>query len=210
MPLFRDISGVSFLEFAFVLPVILTLGLFGAEIARMATVKLRVSQIALSLADNASRLGQTDNSGVTPTITEANVDAIIDAAIRDGSSIGLKSNGRVILTSLEYDDFSRKQFIHWQRCRGDRVLASRYGNDTTKNGLNGPVISGLGSGSKKITALSGQSVMFVEIEYAYSPLFQNPFGSGAATLRQEAAFLTRDDRNLTPGLTGGGSSSTCS
>jgi hypothetical protein len=205
----RDSSAVSLIEFALVLPILLTFGLFGADIARMTIVNLRVSQIALSLADNASRLGQTDNSGITPTITEANVDAIIAGALRDGESINLESDGRLILSSLEYDDITGKQYIHWQRCRGALEFSSRYGNDTSNNGLNGSPLNGMGSGSHKITAMSGQAVMFVEIQYNYKPLFENPFGTGNRTLRKEAAFLTRDDRNLAPGLTGGASESSC-
>ena len=81
-------SAIAMTEFAFVLPVLLTLGLYGAEIARMAVTRTQISQIALSIADNASRLGQTDNSGVTPTITEDDVDAILDGAMRQGSTIG--------------------------------------------------------------------------------------------------------------------------
>ncbi|MEP5623239.1 MAG: TadE/TadG family type IV pilus assembly protein, partial [Hyphomicrobiales bacterium] len=124
-----DASGISMVEFALVLPVILTLGLYGAEVARMANTKMKVSQIALSLADNASRLGQTDNSGVTPTITENDVEAILNGALRQGQSIGLEGNAKVILSSLEYEDPEDKQFISWQRCVGDVTWDSRYGND---------------------------------------------------------------------------------
>ena len=203
-------SGISMVEFALVLPVLLTLGLFGTEIARMTTINMTVSQIALSVADNASRLGQTDNAAVAPTITEDNVDAVLAGALRDGEPIELEENGRIVLSSLEYDDFTDRQFIAWQRCRGDRDFDSAYGNDTTQNGINGAPITGMGSGSNQITAQSGQAVMFVEIEYQYKALFENPFGSGDRILRKEAAFLIRDDRNLTPGLTGGGSDSSCS
>ena len=203
-------SGISIVEFALVLPVLLTLGLFGTEIARMTTINMTVSQIALSVADNASRLGQTDNAAVAPTITEDNVDAVLAGALRDGQPIDLEANGRIILSSLEYDDFTNSQFIAWQRCRGDRAFDSAYGNDTTENGINGPPITGMGAGTNKITAQSGQAVMFVEIEYKYEALFEDPFGSGDRILRKEAAFLIRDDRNLDPGLTGGGSDSSCS
>ncbi|MCR2833785.1 TadE/TadG family type IV pilus assembly protein [Parerythrobacter lacustris] len=196
-------------EFAFVLPVLLVMGLYGAEIARMAMTRTQISQIALSVADNASRLGQTDNSGVTPTITETDVDAILDGAIRQGNTIDLEENGRIILSSLEYDGFSERQYIHWQRCRGDAEIDSEYGDDGANSGLTGDVLTGMGSGSSKATASPGTAVMFVEIEYTYSALFENPFGSGDQTLRSEAAFLIRDDRNLTPGLTGGSSNSEC-
>ena len=32
---------------------------------------------------------------------------------------------------------------------------------------------------------------------------------GTVTMKREAAFVVRDDRNLTPGLTGGDSQSSC-
>ncbi|MEP2736359.1 MAG: TadE/TadG family type IV pilus assembly protein [Erythrobacter sp.] len=207
-----DASGISMVEFALVLPVILTLGLYGAEVARMANTKMKVSQIALSLADNASRLGQTDNSGVTPTITENDVEAILNGALRQGQSIGLEGNAKVILSSLEYEDPEDKQFISWQRCVGDVTWDSRYGNDSDKNGLNGDVLPGMGEGSTKITAESGSAVMFVEIRYEFEGIWQNPFGGGDAVFIEEAAFLIRDDRNLDPaggkGLTGPTSSDT--
>lgn len=205
--LLADTSAVSILEFALVLPVLLTLGLFGAEIARMSSTNMRVSQIAISVADNASRLGQTDNSGVQPTITEANVDAILGGAMRDGAAINLESQGRIILSSLEYDAGEERQFIHWQRCRGDMSSASRYGSEDPE--LAGAQITGMGSADHRITAQTNQSVMFVEVVYTYDSLFENPFGTGSRTLRKEAAFLTRDDRNLGPGLTGGSSQSSC-
>lgn len=206
----HETRAVSLTEFALILPIMLTLGLYGTEIARLATTKMKISQIALSLADNASRLGQTDNSGVTPTISEDGIDAVLDGAIRDGSAIGLEGNGRIILSSLEYSDFDDRQYIHWQRCKGDLDVDSNYGDDGVNNGLTGDQIDGMGSGATQITALSGQAVMFVEIEYQYDPLFENPFGTGSRTIREEAAYLIRDDRNLGPGLTGGTTDSSCS
>lgn len=197
-----DTSGISIVEFALVLPIFLTLGLYGAEIARMASTKMKVSQVALSLADNASRLGQTDNSGVTPTITENDVAVILDGALRQGQSIGLESKAKVILSSLEYDDADDKQFISWQRCVGDVAWESRYGNDTNRNGLNGVELTGMGEGATQITAESGTAVMFVEIRYEFQGLWDRPFGIGDALFIEEAAFLIRDDRNLGPGLTG--------
>jgi len=198
-----DKSGISLVEFALVLPILLTLGLYGTEIARMSTTKMKVSQIALSLADNASRLGQTDNSGITPTINENDVTAILRGAIRQGASIDLEENGRIILSSLEYDDPSDRQFISWQRCIGDDdSRTSKYGDDEDNNGLNGDELEGMGEGGKQITALSGSAVMFVEIHYKYEALWDDPFGSGDGRFYHEAAFLIRDDRNLDPGLVG--------
>lgn len=199
-----DESGISLVEFALVLPILLTLGLYGTEIARMANTKMKVSQIALSLADNASRLGQTDNSGVTPTITENDVAAVLSGALRQGQSIDMEGSSRIILSSLEFDDPSGKQYIAWQRCIGDLDRDSRYGDDEDENGLVGDVITGMGNGATEITAQSNTAVMFVEIHYEYESLWDQPYGSGDGAFYQEAAFLIRDDRNLDPGLTGSG------
>lgn len=191
----KDDAGVSLTEFAVVAPIFLTLGMFGFEVSNMATTKMRVSQIALSLADNASRLGQTDNSAVTPTITEDDVAAVLNGALRQGQSIDLATNGRVILTSLEYDDDTGKQYIHWQRCVGAKDKDSAYGDENSKNGLSGSAITGLGKGADKITALPGSAVMFVEVYYDYSHIFPSPYGTDNS-FREEAAFIIRDDRNL--------------
>ena len=195
--LVRSKCGISMVEFACSAPVFLTMGMFGFEVANMASARMQISQIALSLADNASRLGQTDNSAVTPTVSENDVEAVLKGALRQGQTIGLQAHGRIVLTSLEYDDTTKKQFIHWQRCAGDKTQASAYGNETDKNGLNGPDITGLGSGANKITALSGQAVMFVEIFYDYQNLFAQPFGT-TGKFDEQAAFIIRDDRKLNP------------
>jgi len=203
-----DSSGVAFIEFAYVLPILLTLGLVGTDLARLAITNMEVSQIALSLADNASRLGQTDNSGITPTVREADVDAVINGAMREGEAIDLQRNGRIILSSLEYDATKKRQFIHWQRCRGAFIRHSAYGNDTSRNGLTGTALTGMGQ-KGTIKADAGTAVMFVEIYYQYEGLLGAPFGLGQKEIRREAAFLTRDDRNLTPGLTGTSNKSRC-
>lgn len=197
------------MEFAFTAPILLTMGLYGVEIAQMAIARTQISQIALTIGDNASRLGQTDNSGVTPTISEADLDAIIDGAIEQGGALNLQQQSRIIVSSLEKDEDTGRQYIHWQRCRGDLDVNSRYGDDGAHNGLTGTAITGMGSGSHKAQAQLNSAVMFVEITYHYDSLFENPFGSGDATIRQEAAFIIRDDRNLDPGLTGGSSRSSC-
>ena len=191
----KSVRGVALTEFAVVAPVFISVGLFGFEVAYMAVTKMKVNQIALSVADNASRLGQTDNGAVPPTITENEVTAILDGANKQGGSIELKTNGRIILSSLEFDPITDRQFIHWQRCYGDKDIDSAYGNDTDKNGLSGAVIEGMGSGETKAIAPPNEAVMFVEIYYEYPAVFSSAFVSDV-TFREEAAFIIRDDRTL--------------
>jgi hypothetical protein len=195
----KDKGGVSILEFALVLPILLTVGLYGTELAYMAMVNMEVSQIATAVADNASRLGQTDNSAVAPTVNESQVDSVMAGALAEGEAFDFEKNGRVILSSLEKNPSNNQQYIHWQRCRGSYIKASAYGPQ-------GTYVSGMGEGASSITALDNSAVMFVEVYYKYQPLFGNMFAENTV-FRQEAAFMVRDDRDLSqPPGTGGKSS----
>lgn len=204
--LHRDERGVSILELALVLPVMLTLGLYGTELAYMTTVDMQVSMIATSVADNASRLGQTDNSSVTPTVTEAQVDSVMKGALAEGAPFVFKENGRIILSSLEKTG-NGKQYIHWQRCAGDLKHGSAYGGEGA--GKTGATLDGMGKTGHKIYAATNSAVMYVEVYYDYQPLFGTAFVSNP-TFHHEAAYLIRDDRNLEPGVTGGNNTNACS
>lgn len=206
--LVNDTSGVSLIEFAFLAPVLLTLGLMGTEVAHRSIVSMQLSQLALSLADNASRLGQTDNSSVTPTISEADVASIMSGAMRQGASIALGKKGRIILSSLEYDTATGKQFIHWQRCQGELEKGSTYGDEDTRNGLGSAPITGVGQSADKIRAAPGSAVMVAEVYYEYESLIAGRLIDDGI-MRQEAVFAIRDDRNLGPGVTGGSGVSQC-
>lgn len=201
--------GVAAIEFALIGPIILTIGLFGIETAYLNTVDLKLSQMAMTVADNASRLGQTDNSSVTPTVTETDIAEIMRGVEEEGASIDFETRGRVILSSLEKDSATGKQYIHWQRCYGNLERNSAYGDDGANNGLNGDPLEGMGSGTAQITATSSSTaVMFVEVYYSYEGLFGDMFLDDRV-LRKEGAFLIRDDRNLTPGVTGTGGQHDC-
>ncbi|MEP7221877.1 MAG: pilus assembly protein TadE [Novosphingobium sp.] len=203
-------SGSAAVEFALMVPLFIGLSLTGTEIAYMASVQLQISQIAVSLSDNASRLGQSDNSSVTPTVTEADVNSILLGAMKQGSSLNLQANGRIILSSLEYDDFTGRQWFHWQRCKGNLVRSSAYGPQGA--GLDGTTIAGVGMGTTKITAISGSAVMVGEIYYQYKGLM-GTYVVNQPIIRSEAAFLNRDDRNLgsrdTNGLSPNATASSC-
>lgn len=203
-----DKSGVSVIEFAITTPFILSIALYGIEVAYMNAVDMKLSEIALSLADNASRIGQTDNSVVTPTVSEADINEVMRGAQEQAAGLEFATRGKIILTSLERDSASGKQYIRWQRCYGALPRRSAYGNDTTRNGLTGTPLTGMGSGSTKITASAGSAVMFVEVYYQYEGLLGTMFVSNPV-MRKEGAFLIRDNRNLTPGVTGTGGTYPC-
>ncbi len=205
-------SGAAAIEFGLILPILTGMGMMGTEIGYMAMVNLQVSQMALAVADAGSRLEQTNNSSVAPTVTEVDVDSVMVGAEKMGEGIDFKTNGRVILSSLEKDPATGKQFIHWQRCFGNLKVNSDYGNDSTNNGLNGTALVSMGRGTTKVTAPTGVAVMFVEIFYDYKGVFGTMFVK-KMRFKQEAAYLVRDIRDLRAsnlsGVTGGNGKSVC-
>lgn len=186
----RDERGMSVIEFAIGLPVFTAAAMYGLEISYMYTVNMQVSQLALSVADNASRLGQTDNSAVPPTISETDIDAVMFGAMEQGKSLKLRDHGRIILSSVERDSTTTRQFIHWQRCGGALDKDSQYGNDGALNGLTGNALRSPG-----VTARNNQAVMLAEVYYDYQPLFSSLL-SEPMVIRKDAVFIVRDDRNL--------------
>lgn len=204
----RDTRGVSAVEFAIILPLFMILGMYGAEIAWMNAAAMEVSQVALALADNASRLGQTDNSGVTPTISTADVDSVLKGALEEGESIDLSAKGRVILSSLEVHPVTAKQYVHWQQCKGQGTQQSSYGKPDLTGSALSAIASGITVGGKKLLAPNGSAVMVAEVWYRYEGLFGTMFVK-PITIREEAAIIVRDDRSVSPGLTGPSMGNTC-
>lgn len=209
--LLRDETGISMVEFGVSLPMLTALGMLGIEVTNMASAHMQVSQMALAVADNASRLGQTDNSAVVPTVAESDIDAVMFGAMKQGEALDFEANGRIVLSSLERDSGTGRQYIHWQRCAGDLDRDSAYGNDSDKSGLTGTILPGMGPAGRRVTAAAGQAVMYAEVYYTYQPIFAGDLAAGVE-FKQEAALIVRDDRNLSggggDGLTGT-AASTC-
>ncbi|WP_404370249.1 TadE/TadG family type IV pilus assembly protein [Sphingomonas sp. MMS24-J45] len=208
-----DRSGLALLEFAFSLPLVLGLGAYGLEVSNLALLNLRISQIALNLADNASRVG-TYSTLSTQQLREVDVNDVLQAARFQGASINLTTNGRIILSSLEnvqqsYDT-APVQRIHWQRCLGlkgsnlpaDSAYNSSYGTTTTTDGTDATVgndgtlaPNGMGPTGGQVNAPAASGVMFVEINYLTKPLFGSWLTS-PARLNYIASFIVRDRRDF--------------
>lgn len=191
-------SGTVLIEFAFAMPIFMGLGMYGSETSMVAITNTRISQAALNLADNASRLGQTDTGVITPTITESDIINVLKGTEIQSKGLKLFENGRVIISSLEVTS-SGQQFIRWRRCKGMRDIDSNYDDDKNNDNITDPAFIGMGQEDEEAKAVGNSAVMFVEVEYVYQPLFGNLFMQ-KPILRQEAAFNIRDQRNLPAGL----------
>jgi hypothetical protein len=187
-------SGVAATEFALSLPLLLTAGLYGVETANQAVMQMRVSQIAVLIADNASRVGENSLLGET-RIYESDInDVFYGANVEGGSKFDLYDHGRVILSSLEVVPGTEdQQYIHWQRCMGKKVYASGYGN--AGDGLDSE-LAGMGPPGEEIVAVDDEAVMFVEVVWDYQPLVGALFAN-VDQLHATAAFNVRENRDLT-------------
>lgn len=185
-----DTSGLALTEFALSLPIMLTLGVGGVELASYVNANMRTSQIALSVSDNAGRIRET--------IDETDIDAAMIGARVAGESIKFGANGRVILSMIETNGQSGTnagQKITWQRCYGAKVVNSSYGV-AGDGATNASRADGFGPAGNKIVAAGNAGVMFVEVFYDYQPIFlvDNKMrgGLGGKTLHYTAAFPVRE------------------
>jgi hypothetical protein len=187
-------SGVAATEFAIALPFLLGAGLMGLEVANRAIVQMQVSQLAVLIADNGSRIGDTSTLE-NRKIYESDInDLLIGANIQGGSRIELFKHGRVIVSSLEVvPDTEDQQYIHWQRCLGSKNHLSSYGIEG--DGLDSDM-PGMGPPGEEVWAFPDEAVIFVEIAYDYRSLVGETFGF-SDEVHATASFTVRDDRDLT-------------
>jgi hypothetical protein len=206
-----DRSGVAAVEFALAIPIVLTIGLTGLELANLAIDSLRVSEVSTTIADTAGRAGASADP--TVALDEADVIELFTGAKQLGLPMDFATNGRVILSDLEPRSDGSGQWIRWQRCYGMLQVGSRYGtprsaanviiadgselttpSDQTmsvpSNGSLPTPTTGMGPAGQQITASSGTAVMFVEVFYTYQPIVGNRW-LGARTLHYTSAYNVR-------------------
>ncbi|MBK5263855.1 MAG: pilus assembly protein [Alphaproteobacteria bacterium] len=186
-----DCSGMALVEFALCLPFVITFAMTGTELTNFTTTKMRMSQIALHVADNASRIG-TGTLLSSKQISEAQINDLLIGAGLQASQLNLYANGRVIVSSLEpvaNPNTTSRFKIRWQRCSGSKVWPSSYGvqGDTD--------LSGITANGQQITAPDDGAVMFVEVAYSYQPLISSAFVPRTQIV-EIAAMTVRDARDM--------------
>ena len=190
----RDSSAVAMTEFALATPLVLTLGLWGLETANLTITHMRVSQAAMHLADNASRIGETSSLTRRKIYEDDINDFFLGSNYQAGEAIDLYEFGRVIISSLQVEEGTdMQQYIAWQRCKGRGQFQSDYGVQDTGKG--DPSFQGMGPVGEEVFALKGEAVMFVEISYEYQPIVTDAFLT-SREIKASAAFTVRADRDL--------------
>ena len=201
--------GITAVEFALTMPILLAIGGYGVEIANLSLAHMRVSQYALYLADSASRVGLTAPQASTQ-LRESDINDIFVGLYEQSKSMKLTTFGRVTLSSLEGKS-DGTQWLHWQRCVGLKQNAGGVNYDSSygtiaKTDTNGKspswtnakneTVSWMGDSNAHITAPVNGGVMFVEINYDYQPLFGSLYVA-KQRLHYIASYIVRDTRDYT-------------
>lgn len=206
----RDTSGVALIEFAFALPLLLLMSLTGAELTNYITTKMRLSQIALHLADNAARIG-SGSQLAAKQINESDINDLLTGAGLQSGEMALFTHGRVIISSLEpmtNPNTGGKFRIRWQRCQGAKAgYTSTYGLAGATN------LDGMGPAGRQVTAPEGGVTMFVEVNYDYQPIVKSSLVP-QIKIHEIASMMVRDRRDTAGGSNGiypvtGVTASTC-
>ncbi|MET0239423.1 MAG: TadE/TadG family type IV pilus assembly protein [Sphingobium sp.] len=185
----RDARGLAMVEFALALPMVLGVAMAGLELTYYTIAKMRMSQLALHVADNASRIGK-QSLLTDPQISETDINDLLTGADMQSDGLDLLGRGRVIVSSLEPDPANSGKFrIHWQRCKGVKNWVSSYGVQGAAN------LTGMGPTGRQVTAPTGGGIIYVEIAYDYRPLFLARLAP-ASVIREVAAMTVRDKRDF--------------
>lgn len=185
-------SGVALTEFAFSLPILMLIMTGGLELANFVVTTKRIGDLAVVVADNASRMGTRSAGLSVHQITEAEINDVFIGASLQGGIPNLGQHGRIVLSSLQRNA-DGGQWIAWQRCFGSNGAASAYG--VQGDGATGTGFPGMGPQGNPIQAPAGTAVMVVEVFYNYQPIV--PLSVPTTRQIQElAVFNVRESRDL--------------
>jgi hypothetical protein len=187
----RDRRGVAMIELGLSFPLLLLIGFGAIETSNLVITHTQLSQIALTVADNASRI-RAESALALPQVREADINQIFTAANLQGAKLDIENKGLIILSSLEQNS-EGGQWLHWQRCYGMKAGESSFGKQG--DGQTGSSFPGMGETGAEVVATENSAVMFVEIHYEYEPLLFSALIPNRE-IKYTGAFTVRDRRDL--------------
>jgi len=185
----RDRGGVSALEFAFVLPLMLTIYIGSFEISQGLSAKTKVTQTARTVTDLVSRTGLVQNGPPsTSAITTAQMTDIFNATNTIMSPFTISSAQFVLVVSIVNIDIHGNATIA-QSCASD-------GNTYYTPGQTVTVPAGL------IVANTATYLIWGTASYTYSPFLVRggaPFYTmvGPVTLADQMYMSPRNSQTVT-------------
>lgn len=187
--LWRDASGLAFIEFAYALPIFLGFGLVGLEFTNVVLARQKTERIAATVADVIA------SNQVYPN--ERQIGDVFAAVPRIGEPFAFGENGNVVLTAVMgvYDEDSDtvQNKIAWQRCLREggqpSAIGAEYGPTQTLSTADAVSLPG------GIALGQNQMVVVAEVFFPYETVIsQQLVGSVLPPdnmFRETAVFRTR-------------------
>jgi len=182
-----DAQGVSIIEFALMLPLLILIGATGLEMINYVLANQKIERIASITADNIAR------NTLRPS-ERSFVDSF--AAVNDiGKPFDVLADGRVIITGVVGVQEAGRVVgkVVWQRCSGGLPgRRSRVGSQPADPGrwAEGPTATL----PNNIPLLQNQMVVVSEVSYRYTPLVslaQLQGFTGSDIINQTSVFVAR-------------------
>lgn len=161
-----DCSGVSAMEFALILPILMTLVFATAEFGRLIMITQKLQNGTFIIADLAAR---------DETLTEDQLDNMFLALDNLIEPFEFGPSGTAIVSSITAD-IDGDPIINWQR-NGAGTL-----EQTSTVGLIGQEASL----PESLTLAAGETILVAEVHYQYSPMFEI---TGQGSLLSKFAYV---------------------
>lgn len=166
-----DERGVSAIEFALILPLLVLFSVGTIDVSRLIVLTMKLQSAAFTLADLSARIDKRE------TATLGNVFLAIDQVVKPFDFAG---KGRAIVTSVQSPSQDNAPSVAWQ-CSGKGLLLATSGIGQV--GRSALIPAGL-------DIRKGETVIAAEVYFNFTPLF----GIGllpARVIRQVAYFKPR-------------------
>lgn len=174
----RTQSGIAMVEFALILPIMMTMFYGVVETTRYVLVTQKVEKLAHAVADLAGQ-GATTSTAVLNQVLSASSDIM--------NPFAMNSNGRVIISAIYRAPATANATVIW-RHQGGGTLAA-----TTRLGAVGATAT-VPAG---FTFDERENVIAAEVYYRFEPLISSRF-FGATTFYRSAYYKPRLGALLTP------------
>jgi len=151
----RDDRGLAVMEFAFALPVLVTILLGCFDAARFVLINQKMSRVASQSADLVAQLD---------VVTEAEIDDLFIAAESTAEPFPLDTEGKVVISSIfrPYSPADAVPSIVWQRETALGLLATSH---LGPEGQSSPTLP------EGFSLRNGENVIVAEVFFDYQPVF---------------------------------------
>lgn len=151
----RDCQGVTLVEFALVMPILVTMIIGGFEISRYVLVQQKLNGVSASMADLVAQ---------AETLSAAELNSLFTSVDYLVKPFEMGTDGVVIVSSIGAVNGAAPK-VFWQRKGGGTLVhASEFGNEGSTATLPAGFI-----------IRSGESLIVAEVFYNYSPLLGEKF-----------------------------------